>query len=136
MKKGIFLLFMLAAGFVSVHAQKITQDGKVLAEIKGGGEVYVAGKVVGVYDSNGDVYKKGELIGVVKPNGELWIGGRKSGKVEIDGTVMKGSTKIGKVEPSGNVWDTEKVIANARGIKKEWVAGAIFFYFKEDIFPQ
>jgi hypothetical protein len=131
--KKLSLLFAFASMALQISAQIITIKGRKAAEIKSTGDILIDGNVVGIYERNGDVYKKGELIGVLKPNGEFWIGGAKSGKIEFDGSVVKAGKKIGKVENNGDVYIGETLVANGRGVKKEWLAGLFFFYFREEL---
>ena len=134
MKKGIlFLCFLMVAASVS-FAQQVIVNGKPLVEIKTNGDVMIQGSFSGIFDKNGDVYKKGERVGQIRANGEFWTNGSKSGKFEADGRVFKSNALVGKVEPSGDVYDAQnKKIGTGKGIKREWLVGLFFFYFKDEI---
>lgn len=132
------VLFILFTLFITgaISAQTVTLNGKSVAEIKTNGDVYVHGKFLGLFDKSGDVYKKSEMIGRIKPNGEFWTGGSRSGKIEADGSVYRGNAKVGKVEYSGEIYNAEnKKIGSGRGVKREWLAALVFFYFKDDVAP-
>lgn len=127
---GLFILSLTGLG----HAQQISYNGKPVAEIKGKGDLYIHGKFVGLFDASGDVYKNGQLIGRIKPNGEFWTGGSRSGRINADdGTIYVGNAVAGKVQHSGDVYEGDKKIALGRGVKREWLAGIFFFYFKEEV---
>lgn len=132
--KNLFFVSLVALFLTPLcHAQSITYGGKPVAEIKGKGDLYIHGKFIGLFDPSGDVYKNGELIGRIKPNGEFWKGGTRSGRIADDGTVYLGNAVVGKVQHSGEVFEGEKKIAMGRGVKREWLAGIFFYYFKDDV---
>ena len=134
MKKGILFVLFMTFVLGSSMAQQVLVKGKAVAEVKNNGDVSINGKFVGIFDKNGDVYKKGERVGQIRPNGEFWVNGSKSGKFEADGTVYKSNAVVGKVEFPGEVFDVEKKkIASGKGIKREWLAGLFFFYFKDEL---
>lgn len=125
----LFAFFLITLG----HAQPISYGGKPVAEFKGGSDLYIYGKFVGLFDASGDVYKNGELVGRIKPNGEFWRGGNRAGRMAEDGTVYLGNAVVGKVQYSGDVFENDKKIALGRGVKREWLAGIFFFYFKDEV---
>ena len=128
----IVLSFTLSSILLS-QAQQITLNGKPVAEIKGQGELYVHGKYIGLFDQSGDVYKNGQLYGRIRPNGEFWTDGKRSGRMADDGVVYVGNALAGRVQHSGDVYENDKKIALGRGIKREWLAGIFFFYFKDEV---
>lgn len=133
--KNLFFVCLFTLTLTSwCQAQQITYNGKSVAEFKGEGDLYIHGKFVGLFDPSGDVYKNGELIGRIKPNGEFWTGGSRTGRMNADdGTIYLGNAVVGKVQYSGEVFEGDKKIASGRGIKREWLAGVFFFYFKDDV---
>lgn len=133
MKNLIFVCLFVLCLTTLGHAQSISYGGKSVAEFKGGGDLYIYGKFVGLFDASGDVYKNGELVGRIKPNGEFWRGGNRAGRMDEDGTVYLGNAVVGKVQYSGDVFENDKKIALGRGVKREWLAGIFFFYFKDEV---
>lgn len=134
MKKAVLLVlfstFMLGAAL----AQQVLVNGKPVAEVKVNGDLMINGSLIGLFDKNGDVYRKGERIGQIRTNGEFWLNGSKAGRFEYDGSVYsRANAKLGKVETSGDVYEGEKKIAVGKGIKREWLVGMFFFYFKADL---
>ena len=134
MKKGILFVLFLTFVLGSSMAQQVLVKGKAVAEVKTNGDVSINDKFVGIFDKNGDVYKNGQRVGQIRPNGEFWVNGSKAGKFEADGNVYKSNAVVGKVEFPGEVYDAEKKkIASGKGIKREWLAGLFFFYFKDEL---
>lgn len=135
MKRAILIVYLLTfAGFVSM-AQQVLMKGLAVAEIKPSGDVYIAEKSVGFFDTKtGDVYKKGELVGQIRKNGEFWRGGFRAGYFDFDGSVYSSTkAKLGKVEMNGDIFDKDEKIASGKGIKREWLVGVFFFYFRDEV---
>ena len=55
------------------------------------------------------------------------------GQIESDGDVYKDGSRIGQIEEDGDIYYNGSRIGDCKGVKREWVAAVVFFFFIEDL---
>jgi len=130
-KLFIALSFVFAASML--EAQSLYINGSRKGEIESDGDVYINGSRKGQIESDGDVYVNGSRKGQIESDGDIYVNGSRVGQVESDGDVYMNGSRVGQVESDGDIYKNGSRIGDCKGVKKEWVAAVVFFFFAEDL---